>query len=142
MNFRGLKSYEKREHVLASLVNPSNILLKNSKIRLIKSDTQGFECQVLMGLMNYIHSASHKPVLLLEFWPYGILKSKGSIEVFSQILDNLNYNIFLIDENRFQLTILQSHQLLSIGNQLLNTGDKHSHANILCTHKNRNLLII
>ena len=136
------EEFEKREQVLASLVNPSNILLKNSRIRLIKSDTQGFECQVLMGLINYIHSVSHKPILLLEFWPYGILKSNGSIEVFSQILDNLNYNVFLIDENRFQLTRLQPNQLQSIGNQLLDTGDKHSHANILCIHKTRNLLII
>lgn len=72
-----------------------DIVHSDIPISAIKIDTQGSETSILRGASEIL--ARHRPILLLEWWPYG-LKNHGGTEPAISILQNLGYQAALLHE--------------------------------------------
>lgn len=79
--------------------------LRNTKIDLIKSDTQGYEGKVLKG-MRALLKYNKNIQLILEFWPYGLSRSGDTPLVVLNTLHSLGFNLFTLEDARFSLTKL------------------------------------
>ena len=64
-------------------------------IDLIKMDVQGYEVEVLLGMSAMLNS-KHKPVIISEFWPYGLKSAGSTCEQFFKLLHDADYCIYLI----------------------------------------------
>ena len=72
--------------------------LQNEKVDFIKMDIQGFEYQALLGMGNILRS-NHNIKILMEFWPYGLIKAKSSPEELLTFLHKLGFQTELIEDN-------------------------------------------
>lgn len=70
---------------------------------LLKSDTQGSEPRVLRGGRRVLSANLASSVLILEFWPHGIIASGEKIEAFIDDLAKLPQQAFLIDNEQRKL---------------------------------------
>lgn len=77
------------------------------KIDLIKMDVQGYEVEVLLGMSNLLKS-KHKPIIISEFWPYGLKTSGYSCEKFFKILQDAGYEISIIQGKKHILLHYQN----------------------------------
>lgn len=76
-----------------------NLLLKkpdNKRIKVIKIDTQGFEPYVLKGAQEVVKG--DQPVIFLEFWPFGYIKSGADKTWMLDFLLKIYPKILMIDE--------------------------------------------
>lgn len=79
------------------VINPTNILNRETKINFIKIDVEGYELEVLKGLKDIIQK--FKPKILLEYSPY-YYKIKNFGDDSQKILDFLfenNYSVFDVE---------------------------------------------
>lgn len=99
----------------------------SGKISFIKMDVQGAEGLVLRGGVNLLKI--HKPVILMEFWPYG-LKNNG-IDPMNMLiaLHNLGYKFFVLDVKNQNLKPKNPMDLISVS---VNRDGGKGWANILC----------
>src|SRR5690606_17254707 len=58
-------------------------------VDILKLDTQGSEVAILLGAARTF--AADRPVILSEYWPYGIRHVGDSPEQFGDILSSLDY---------------------------------------------------
>jgi FkbM family methyltransferase len=72
--------------------------LQNKKVDFIKMDIQGFEYWALLGMENILRS-NHNIKILMEFWPYGLIKAKSSPEELLTFLHKLGFQTELIEDN-------------------------------------------
>jgi FkbM family methyltransferase len=69
---------------------------------IVKSDTQGSEAKILKGA-QVLFSKGWRPVMILEFWPFGLSKSGDDPLTFWQELIHLGYKTFEVSESNPQL---------------------------------------
>jgi FkbM family methyltransferase len=72
--------------------------LKNEKVNFIKMDIQGFEYQALLGMKNILRNNANIKVLM-EFWPYGLIKAGSSVEKLLTFLHELDFKTELIGKS-------------------------------------------
>ena len=89
-----------------------------SEIKAIKIDTEGHEYEVLLGAINILKK--DKPLLIIE-------KNEENLIRIVNLLKDINYNFYLIDDNN------QKIQNLNLSNE--NYLDQ-SYKNIVCIFKN------
>lgn len=70
-------------------------------VRLIKSDTQGFEPFVIEGAKEIIRK--YKPVIFIEYWPWGYIRSGGNRRRMLRFLLSVYRKMYFIDEKRQKL---------------------------------------
>lgn len=78
---------------------------------LVKSDTQGSEAKIFRGASALL-AGGWRPVLILEFWPFGLTRSGDDPVGFWQSLVDLGYNIFEVAEHNPQLVPVTEDRLL------------------------------
>ena len=69
---------------------------------IVKSDTQGSEAKIFKGAQE-LFSKGWRPVMILEFWPFGLNNSGDDPLSFWQELIRLGYKIFEVSESNPQL---------------------------------------
>lgn len=88
-----------------------NDYFKNSKVDFIKMDIQGAELLALEGAMKII--ARCKPLLIIEYWPYGIVQLGRKPEELFAILEKMKYQIMLINQSNGKLESINKKNLLA-----------------------------
>ncbi len=69
---------------------------KDQKVDFIKMDIQGFEYQALLGMKNILRSNTNIK-LIMEFWPWGLIKAGGSAEELVDLLKQLDFQTELLE---------------------------------------------
>lgn len=69
---------------------------------IVKSDTQGSEAKIFKGAQE-LFSKGWRPVMILEFWPFGLNKSGDDPLIFWQEIVRLGYKTFEVSEGNPQL---------------------------------------
>ena len=90
----------------------------NVKVDFIKIDIQGFEMEAMKG-MHTILKANHHVKMISEFWPYGLRKAGSSVSDYYNFLKNMNFNIYLLKEDKLEVLSLEKVQ------QLEPLGEEH-----------------
>ncbi|UCF42775.1 MAG: FkbM family methyltransferase [Planctomycetota bacterium] len=70
--------------------------LKNEKVDFIKMDIQGFEHKALSGMRNILQT-NHEIKVLMEFWPYGLIKAATTPQEILTFLHQLDFKTELIE---------------------------------------------
>ena len=97
------------------------------KASFIKIDVQGAEGLVFEGGKEVLKN--HKPVILMEFWPYG-LKNNGTNPMNLLILlHNIGYRFFVLDTKSQQLKPKNPVDLMMVS---ANREGGKGWANVLC----------
>ena len=78
---------------------------------IVKSDTQGSEAKIFKGAQE-LFSKGWRPVIILEFWPFGLNKSGGDPLAFWQELVGLGYQTFEVSEGNTQLVPVRRDSLI------------------------------
>lgn len=63
-----------------------------ARVRFMKMDVQGYEYQVFLGMREWLKEVKHKPVIYLEFWPYGLAQAGSSPEALLELVVSLGYD--------------------------------------------------
>lgn len=79
---------------------------------IVKSDTQGSEAKILSGARKLLANG-WRPVLLLEFWPFGLTGSGDDPMALWDALEDLGYSIYEVSEARPTLVQLNRQELCS-----------------------------
>jgi len=97
------------------------------RVDFIKMDVQGAEGLVILGGWKTIER--WRPVILMEFWPYG-MRSLGTdpLELMRR-LAGLGYAFFVVDSTHKTLKSKQPEDLLNLS---LNRPEGKGWANIIC----------
>ncbi len=75
--------------------------LKGGKVDFIKMDIQGFEIQAVKGMRETLKS-NPKVKMISEFWPYGLRKAGSSVTEYYKLLQNLNFKIDLLKDEKLE----------------------------------------
>lgn len=78
---------------------------------IVKSDTQGSEAKILKGAAD-LFSKGWRPVMILEFWPFGLSQSGDAPLELWNTLVNLGYQIFELSEENPVLVPLNRERLI------------------------------
>lgn len=73
--------------------------LENQKVDFIKMDIQGFEYKALMGMENILQN-NRSIKIIMEFWPYGLIKAGSNPEEVLNFLHQLGFQTELIEGNK------------------------------------------
>lgn len=68
------------------------LLHRLDRLDVVKIDTQGFETAVLRGMMGLLEK--YKPIVLFEFWPYGIKRAGHDLSEIPALFARLGYKLF------------------------------------------------
>lgn len=79
---------------------------------IVKSDTQGSEAKILSGARGLLANG-WRPVMLLEFWPFGLTGSGDDPMLLWDVLQNLGYSMYELSEAYPKLVPLNRQELLS-----------------------------
>ncbi len=72
-----------------------------TEVSLVKIDVQGYEFWVLSGMTAWIKSLTKKPIIHMEFWPYGLKRAGSSPEELLALAHSLGY---LVPADAFKLS--------------------------------------
>lgn len=97
------------------------------KISFIKMDVQGAEGLVLRGGVNLLKT--QKPLILMEFWPYGLNNNGTDPMDMLMALHNLGYKFFVLDVKN---QILKPKNPIDLINVSANRKGGKGWANVLC----------
>jgi len=93
---------------------------------IIKMDIQGFEYFALVGMKDLIKRAKEL-ALFIEFWPHGLITAGlDSPKILYDLLENLDFEIFSIDEQSKQVSRVENSE------SLINSILGESFTNLLC----------
>ncbi len=90
-NLRSTKGY--KSQTLDRYVNINKI----TNVKLVKIDVDGFEIKVLIGGKNFFKK--QKPLILIELAPYTFRESNQKFSTLINLLNRMNYKLFLIEKN-------------------------------------------
>lgn len=97
---------------------------------LLKSDTQGSEARIIRGART-LFATGWRPVLLLEFWPYGLTHSGDDPLDLWQYILTLGYNVCEVSEGHPRLVRLTDERLRTrLGSDL--SPESMRFINLLC----------
>jgi FkbM family methyltransferase len=77
---------------------------------IVKSDTQGSEAKIFQGAKK-LFSNGWRPVMILEFWPFGLVNSGNNPQSFWNELQDLGYKTFVVSEGNPRLTPVSADYL-------------------------------
>lgn len=97
----------------------------------LKSDTQGHEAHILRGSSG-LFTAGWRPIMFLEFWPYGLRLAGEDPIHFWQTVEALGYRLFEIREPTKGLVALTNHEVREQCS--VHADNVHWHINLLCVH--------
>ena len=97
----------------------------------LKIDTQGFELFVAHG-MNELLEANRDLTIIMEFWPWGIVRSGGSPEQLLEFFSSRGFGISVIDDTRKEIIALDSFE------SILNLTLERQHADLYLERPARN----
>ena len=88
----------------------------SKKVDFIKMDIQGAELLALEGSHKIL--SKYHPILVIEYWPYGILQAGRKPEELFSILEKYHYSLKLINQKNGSLTKIDKKKLLSVRSPL------------------------
>ncbi|SIP87211.1 FkbM family methyltransferase [Aquipseudomonas alcaligenes] len=97
---------------------------------IVKSDTQGSEAKILRGAAGLLDKG-WRPVMVLEFWPFGLTRSGDDPMSFVETLESLGYRLFEVSEHKPKLLPLDA-AVLSERMQQDIQPDNWGFVNLLC----------
>lgn len=97
---------------------------------IVKSDTQGSEAKILRGAAGLLGSG-WRPVMVVEFWPFGLTRSGDDPMVFAEELESLGYRLFEVSEHKPKLLPLDAAALRERMQQDIQP-DNWGFVNLLC----------
>ena len=73
--------------------------LQDQPVDFIKMDIQGYEMSALQGMEQTL--LKHSPVVLMEYWPYGLITAgRAPLEIFTYV-ESLGYDYFQLNDGDF-----------------------------------------
>jgi len=81
--------------------------LKDVKVNFIKMDIQGFEMEAMKGMKETLKNNPNVK-MISEFWPYGLKKAGSSVTEYYKLLQNLNFKIELLENQRLETLNLET----------------------------------
>lgn len=120
---------EERESKLIKMIRLDDFLQNIPKLDFVKLDIQGFEFQAIKGMSELIRR--HKPLILMEFWPLGLISNNEDPVEFLSYLDNLNYDMHIIYPNRHNYHLKK----IGINDHVTISETKKNDFNIVLTSK-------
>ncbi len=102
------RTYEPEEYDQSLEIDATSLdeYIKNQKVQLIKMDIQGFEMQAVQGMKETFKNNPQLKIVS-EFWPYGLRKSGSSAIDYFKFLNELEFNLFLIQNNTLESLSLE-----------------------------------
>ena len=102
-----------RESVAVTVTTLDKLLERETRLPdLVKSDTQGSEARIVAGASS-LFAKGWRPVLLLEFWPFGLAGSGGNPMALWDALARFGYAMYEVSEARPRLAKLSREQVAS-----------------------------
>lgn len=102
---------------------------QNTKIDIIKSDTQGYEGKVLQGMRTLL-TQNRNIKLIVEFWPYGLIRAGDNPLDFLNTLHTLGFHLFIVEDLHFSLSKLPENKFNSL---LKKITPNQSFVTLFCT---------
>lgn len=92
-----VESTGRASHETISIIKGDSVLLEEEQVNLIKIDTEGFELEVLRGILATIHK--HRPKLIIEYSPvlYTGERQGNGLKILD-LLEKEGYTITSIDD--------------------------------------------
>lgn len=82
------------------------------EVNFVKIDIQGYEQKAISGFQKTL-ARSQKVILLSEFWPKGLQESGGSAHEYLQMLENLGFTLYVLNERPHgSVTLLSDYDTL------------------------------
>lgn len=108
------------------------------KPTVVKSDTQGSESRILRGAAN-LFDEGWRPILILEFWPFGLVNSGDDPLNLWESLVSLGYSLYELSEANPKLVTLSESRLCARMNSDISPHSM-GFINLLCLpHKSERL---
>ena len=82
---------------LSTVANEHPELFEN--VSFVKIDVQGAETSVIKGMSSWLMSLSNKPVIAIEWWPYGLCRAGSSPGELKALFNEIGYQGQVLDEN-------------------------------------------
>src|SRR4029450_10772041 len=76
----------------------------------VKSDTQGSEAKILRGAER-LFSQGWRPIMILEFWPFGLTQSADDPLALWRKAVELDYTVFEVSEGNQSLVLVTEERL-------------------------------
>lgn len=120
-----------RDSITVHVQTLDNLFTGNSpKPTLIKSDTQGSEAKILRGAKRLL-AEEWRPVLILEFWPFGLTNSGDDPILLWEELSSLGYDMYEVSEDAKKLIGLSGDEIrMRVTDDL--SPDSQRFLNLLC----------
>jgi FkbM family methyltransferase len=82
------------------------------EVNFVKIDIQGYEQNAITGFQKTL-ARSQNVILLSEFWPKGLKEAGGSAQEYLQMLENLGFRLYVLNEKpRGTVTPLEDYEAL------------------------------
>lgn len=82
------------------------------EVNFVKIDIQGYEQKAISGFQKTL-ARSQNVILLSEFWPKGLAESGGSPQEYLQMLENLGFTLYVLNEKPHgSVTLLGDYEAL------------------------------
>jgi FkbM family methyltransferase len=88
-----------------------DVLAAYQYVHVIKIDVQGYEIPVLRGMLQVMQRL--RPMIIIEFWPYGLQQAGFQPEEVAIILRNAGYTLFQLT-NQLESIILDAARIAAI----------------------------
>lgn len=123
---------EAREHVAVTQVNGAACLAgKVDALAMVKVDTQGFEYEVLAGLMPLLRDHPRSPRLLVELTPHSLAQAGASGRALVELLAGLGQSMWIVDHIEHRLVASDSAALATWCDNVAATPGDRGFMNIL-----------
>jgi len=93
-----LEDGEKRDYLLVPGLTLDMLCKDMTSVDFLKVDTQGWEMRVLCGGIDVIKRSPNLS-MLVEFYPYGLVKSGTTCKDFMSFLYGMGFHIYMVDED-------------------------------------------
>lgn len=99
---------------------------------LIKMDTQGFEYDVLLGMGDILETHRAEIMMIIEFWPHGLLQNGTDIDAMIGLLQARGFTPWVVWEGEPRLCPATWPDLARAAQSTL-APDTHAYVNLLLT---------
>lgn len=105
VDHRTYQSSENIQQISVEAVALDSFFDHETRVNVIKMDIQGFEYFALQGMKRILQE--QKPLIVSEFWPWGLQQSGSSSTDVFDLLHDTGYDIFLIKAKEARLEPLK-----------------------------------